>query len=492
MERLANLISMYPGVLLYGQSGTGKSSLLDAAVVPDALRRRHAPERIRVFPDPDQALVIERLRLREEDKNISSGNDLPNFLPSRFTTADNDERVLLSCKKFFEVLRAPSENFGPPLLIFDQFEEFITLFEEGAADPKRFEAAQRARREIEHLLHELLVGDSLPLRIVFAFRDDYFARLTALFGRIPDLMDHGVRLVAPDIELLHHIVRGPFIPSEERGIAAGQFRDELSEEIAQKIESGIRKNQRSTFLNLSEVQTICLALWEKPQHRTELLHAKDTPAVLRRIIKSEAMASLKAKFYRPNRVRAIAVLSNLVTEDGTRNVVVQQMLVSQTRRNPMLWVFRGKWRRFLERLSETALVRRSLTGTTYHYELTSEFLIPQIQRWQRNLRRQRQVIVAIICAVLVAVPWYLFQTARQAAVRERKATLKEGRATARAELALEAAQEAKVEADNLRKRSNSLVGLITSVEKELIGALESTGKGALADDFKKQLAEYGR
>jgi tetratricopeptide (TPR) repeat protein/AAA+ ATPase superfamily predicted ATPase len=413
-ERLVNLISMYPGVLLYGRSGTGKSSLLNAAVVPEALRRRYAPERIRVFPDPDQALVIERLRLREEDKNISAGNDSPNFLPSRFTIADNDQSVRLSCERFLEVLRAPSENFGLPLLIFDQFEEYITLFEEAASNPERFEAAQQARRKIEQLLRELLLGDSLPSKIVFAFRDDYLARLTALFGRIPDLMDHGVRLVAPGIELLHYIVRGPFTPSQERGIAAGQFGGELSEELAQKIENGIRTSQPSGLLNLSEVQTICLALWRNPKLGEELLRTKDAPAVLRRIIESEARASLK-EFRWWDRARAIAVLSNLVTEDGTRNVIPDQILVSQTRRNPLLWVFRGDWGKFLRRLPNTGLVRRSLSsGTTYYYELTSEFLIPQIQKWQQKLRRRRQVILALICGFLVALPWSLWLRAKRA------------------------------------------------------------------------------
>ena len=197
----------------------------------------------------------------------------------------------------------------------------------------------------------------------------------------------------------------------------GQFDDELSEELAQKIESGIRTSQPSGVLNLSEVQTMCLALWREPKLRAELLRTTSPPAVLRRIIRSEAMSNLKKKFWLLNRIRGIAVLSNLVTEDGTRNVVAQQMLVSQTRGNPMLWVFPGKWRRFLERLSETGLVRRSLTGTIYHYELTSEFLIPQIQRWQQNLRRQRQVIVAIICVILITVPWWLLQRARSAEQR---------------------------------------------------------------------------
>src|SRR5205823_7225416 len=94
-ERLANLIPMYASVLLYGQSGTGKSSLLNAGLLPDALRRGYAPERIRVFPDPNRALVIERIRLREDDADSPVAN-LPAYVPSRFTAADNDERVPVS------------------------------------------------------------------------------------------------------------------------------------------------------------------------------------------------------------------------------------------------------------------------------------------------------------------------------------------------------------------------------------------------------------
>jgi tetratricopeptide (TPR) repeat protein len=422
-ERLGNLISMYASVLLYGQSGTGKSSLLNAGLLPDVLRRGYAPERIRVFPDPNRALLVERIRLHEDEADSSVATNSPSYVPSRFTLEENDEPVAISCTQFLENLSKPS-NLGVPLLIFDQFEEYITLFDETRLDKNRFAAAQQAGGEIENLVRQLLLSDPFPLKIIFAFRDDYFARLTALFSHIPDLIDHGVRLVLPDVELLHHIIRGPFIPSKERGIEAGQFRDELSEEVAQKIESGIRTSQPSGLVNLNEVQTLCLALWREPQRRAELLHAKDTPAVLRRIIESEAMAKLNQ--LRPwDRARAIAVLSNLVTEDGTRNVVSQQMLVSQTRRNPLLWIFRGDWRKFLSRLPKTGLVRRSLSsGTTYYYELASEFLIPRIQKWQQQLRMRRLIFLECICvvfALFVSLFWHEAYRAKKAERAAKKA-----------------------------------------------------------------------
>jgi conflict system STAND superfamily ATPase len=209
-ERLTNLVSIYRGVLLYGQSGAGKSSLLNAGLLPRALRQRRAPERIRVFPEPGRELLIERIHLQEEDGNSIAGSDLPHYLPSRFSSADTDERVALSCDHFLEVLRAPS-HLGMPLLIFDQFEELVTLFEENPKDEERFQSARGARADIERLLCELLLQDLLPVKIVFGFRDDYLARLTPLFSLIPNLMDQGVRLALPRVEPLNRLLKNPVL-----------------------------------------------------------------------------------------------------------------------------------------------------------------------------------------------------------------------------------------------------------------------------------------
>ena len=65
-ERLANLVSLYRGVLLYGQSGAGKSSLLNAGLIPQALRQGRAPERIRVYPECGNELSIEPILVREK------------------------------------------------------------------------------------------------------------------------------------------------------------------------------------------------------------------------------------------------------------------------------------------------------------------------------------------------------------------------------------------------------------------------------------------
>ena len=127
-ERLSNLVTMYRGVLLYGQSGAGKTSLLNAGFLPCALRQHRVPERIRVFPEPGKELLVDRIRLNEDRDDPATEAPLATFLPSRFIREERDERVGLSCEEFSNRLRLPREDLGVPLLIFDQFEELVTLF----------------------------------------------------------------------------------------------------------------------------------------------------------------------------------------------------------------------------------------------------------------------------------------------------------------------------------------------------------------------------
>ena len=60
-RRLASLVSVYRGVMLYGDSGSGKSSLINAGLIPEAVRLGFQPERLRVQPRESDELVVERI-----------------------------------------------------------------------------------------------------------------------------------------------------------------------------------------------------------------------------------------------------------------------------------------------------------------------------------------------------------------------------------------------------------------------------------------------
>ena len=69
---MASLVSVYRGVLLYGESGSGKSSLVNAGLIPEAIRLGFAPERLRMQPRASEELVIERIRGADEEELLPS------------------------------------------------------------------------------------------------------------------------------------------------------------------------------------------------------------------------------------------------------------------------------------------------------------------------------------------------------------------------------------------------------------------------------------
>src|SRR5918997_6019474 len=67
---LTRLVAVYRGVLLYGDSGNGKSSLINAGLLPEARRMGFDPVRVRVQPRTGEELVIEQIAIAEEDGDV--------------------------------------------------------------------------------------------------------------------------------------------------------------------------------------------------------------------------------------------------------------------------------------------------------------------------------------------------------------------------------------------------------------------------------------
>ena len=200
-------IVVYRGVLLYGDSGAGKSSLINAGLIPVVRNDGFVPERIRLKNLRDGEIIIERISLRDDGR--------PPFLtPSLAGESGDSDRVVLSINDFKTRLFAFAEQHYP-LLIFDQFEEFATLFEE-AQKPEDSQLARQNQTAILELLVELLRHRELKVKMLFSFREDYLAKLTKLFARSPELQQQYIRLTPPTTDKLREIISGPFKDPELR------------------------------------------------------------------------------------------------------------------------------------------------------------------------------------------------------------------------------------------------------------------------------------
>jgi len=369
-------------VFLYGDSGSGKSSLVSAGLLPQAYRLGFEPVRVRVQPRAGEELVIEPIVRSDDDTDV-----LPCVLaPER----DGSSRIVLSIAEFEERVRAASQE-PRPLLVFDQFEEILTLFEDAEAIA--------SRRALAGMIVRLL-RESLPVKLLFVFREDYLGRVKQLLAACPELVDHALRLGPPSADALETIIRGPF----ER--FPGRFGRELDPALAQRLRAALAERFGIGEVSLSEVQTVCLRLWQSADPGA-LLADKGVQGVLEDDL-GEALDALPSEL----RAAAVALLSQMVTSAGTRNVISAEDLRQHVRESDQD-VSPRLLDDALDRLEQDSkLVRRERRHDVYLYEITSEFLVPWISRRREEIRleqerrrerRRLRVVGSIAGALLILV-----------------------------------------------------------------------------------------
>jgi len=242
-----------------------------------------------------------------------------------------------------------------------------------------------------------LLREPLAVKLLFAFREDYLGRVKQLLAARPELVDQALRLGPPAADALTTIIRGPF----ER--FPGRYQRELDQSLAKRLGAALAQRFGSGEVSLSEVQTVCLRLWRSADPG-ELLAREGVQGLL-----EDDLGEALDTFAPDLRAAAIALLSEMVTAAGTRNVVsaqdLRQRLIDE-HHDISASLFDEALKR-LER--DSKLVRRERRRDLDLYEITSEFLVPWISQRRDELRhaqerrreRRRLRIIASIAAALV-------------------------------------------------------------------------------------------
>jgi hypothetical protein len=367
-EHLLRLVSVYRGVLVYGDSGVGKSSLINAGFIPRALEYGFLPERLRVQPHPGEEIIIERISVGPDDRGP--------FLPSGLVDpSERAGRPTLSVAAFLERVAAYRRNVRP-VFIFDQFEELYTLFEEAPRSSAAVAAARAAQEQILDALAAVLNNHSLPVKLVFSFREDYLAKLARLFERSPGLIDQFLRLTAPGTDDIDSIVRGPLRTVPER--FGGRFSDELLDHLVADLQARFEPRP----VQLAEVQIACWQLWGAVD--------PDAHYAARRLsgLLEDFFSGQIAQLPPTRQDTAVALLARMITRSGARNISSTQNLVDLVHEETDLPAEQVEAvLRMLD--NETKLVRREFRQDVEYYTIVSEFLVDWIRK--RNELRLRTV-----------------------------------------------------------------------------------------------------
>src|SRR5262249_37747617 len=159
--------------------------------------------------------------------------------------------------------------------------------------------------KVTDLLHE----ETLPIKIVFVFREDYLGKLSILFENSPDLLDQYLRLKPPSLDSLQEIIRAPFKHKQlSDAFGAGNHKakgKELSG-LADQIAAELRDHSLGG-VNLSELQIVCRKLWES-DNPAALFKQKKIPDLIKEYW-ADALKQFPGELYQP----AVALLGHMIT-----------------------------------------------------------------------------------------------------------------------------------------------------------------------------------
>jgi hypothetical protein len=200
-DELFRLIEREPLTVLFGQSGLGKSSLLNAGVFPNLRRAGYLPVYLRLSLDAGSPVLIEQVW---------------QALSAACANHEVSASAVLPGEGFWQYLHRPETQFlNPhgrpvvPVLAFDQFEEIFTL---GRQTPEQTARTQLLLQQLGELIEnrlppalerELTVHPELldqfdllrqNIKMVFTFREDYLAEFESLKTVIRPIMQNRMRL----------------------------------------------------------------------------------------------------------------------------------------------------------------------------------------------------------------------------------------------------------------------------------------------------------
>lgn len=247
-DQLLGFLVSNPIVLFYALSGCGKTSLLNARLIP-----RLQQEEQLVLPIARVSGVLPDAVQCDEVNNVFLFNALLSL-----SGEDADVRALsgVSLSDFIRhkaALPHASDADALKILLFDQFEELFTRHLDRWQD----------RRGFFEELAALVANDPLT-RILFAIREDHLAQLEPYTDAVPGRLRARYRIepLREDTALL--AVRGPLETTRRRfdvGVAEKLVEELLQQRVENERGEAIRA--RGEFVEPVQLQVVCRNLWEK-------------------------------------------------------------------------------------------------------------------------------------------------------------------------------------------------------------------------------------
>ena len=353
INELYYLLSAERIVLLHSPSGAGKSSLVQAGLIPQLRQRFDVWRPTRVNLEPSHVANNVNRYVLSALQGFEEG--IPESLQR--------SAEILSQQTLADYVETRPKRRGAPqrvVVIFDQFEEILTV------DPLAIEAKQAFFDQLGQLLNKPWVWT------LFVLREDYLAPLDPYAEQVPTHLRNRFRIDLLSLEATREVLVEPARQGGRDFPAADQLIRDLSMIRVQQADGSFQA-QPGQHVEPVQLQVVCRRLWDAmPAY--DLSIDEDDLAEFGDV--DEALA----KYYADTtQVISDGVLSTerairkwfnsqLITADGIRNQVLRGAEESEELANYLI-----------EQLRDKHLVRaENRSGATW-YELSHDRLVQPVR-----------------------------------------------------------------------------------------------------------------
>jgi hypothetical protein len=390
ISKLCQLLLLEDLIVLFGKSGNGKSSLLNAGVLPEFEKDNLIiPVRFGAYIEGEKTSTPLKATM---DKLLQ--NTKPNsFIYKKLVPfVDVDKNHLWYCCKNIQI---QEEKFNSIILVFDQFEELfsypegqINIFKQEIADllylkiPQELRDIIRERLEInrDYLTNEenQYLNNVLNIKVLISIRQDKISGLNQLTDAIPRVLNKCFELKPlTEEQAKEAIIRPARISNISFLSEPFEFSYDAVDKIIDEL-SGRRKQPIETF----QLQIVCqysenIIIKNKGKNRItddDLGEIKD--------IHKRFYDNLIAKLDISNEQR-----------QKLRKLLEEQFIYEQEKRR--LQVFKGRVEEEISedtllKLERTHLIRSEPYQDSFTYELSHDTLVEPILESCRQRRQQEK------------------------------------------------------------------------------------------------------
>ena len=394
-------------VVLFAQTGTGKTSLINAGVRPLLEDQGYATFFIRVKKDPVESARREILGLGAKDDSPST----------RETNISSDGKLSWIGNSFAEQLESVVRQKGKPIvLFFDQFEEFFIypMEEEPDLNPEK-RLLQGLEREEQLSKRHQFVKDIAALyhnpksrvHVVFSMREEWFVEMDIFRDEIPKIYhnDSNLRLLWFDENQAREAIKRPV---EEYNVT-------ITDETVDRLIADIAVNGK---VEPARLQIVCDTLWDATEGdqitledyvklgQTEGNETLGEQTIAKRILyhrlekefnKIESKEhlylfyALLPKLRTPNKTKFVRDIKTLVERLTNDDPALKEIISDEAERHEFIEKLRQNGKQMLLELSEVlekklGLIRLAFRDGEEVIELAHDYLVESLDDLQQRVR----------------------------------------------------------------------------------------------------------